>query len=314
MSRYSLMTALLMTPMVITGIATAATAANDTPLLQQREDLTSFQVIAHRGASGHAPESTLAAYELAHRWGVDYLELDAQLSADGEVVLFHDGTLERTSDGEGHIHDYTLAELKTLDTGTWFHEAHPERTEEEYRGAQILTLDELFDHFGHTTRYYIETKSPDLNPGLEEALVERLEAYDMIEQGRVLVQSFDQESLLKVRTANPHVPLIQLLWYSPSDQDSATLTEWNDTTPGADSIRDEDFERIAEYAVGIGTNAAYRGQEVIDADFVRQAQAHGLSVHVYTINEQDEMKRLMALGVDGLFTDYPDRLLELVSE
>ena len=152
MSRYSLMTALLMTPMVITGIATAATAANDTPLKQQREDLTSFQVIAHRGASGHAPESTLAAYELAHRWGVDYLELDAQLSADGEVVLFHDDTLERTSDGEGHIHDYTLAELKTLDTGTWFHEAHPERTEEEYRGAQILTLDELFDHFGHTTR------------------------------------------------------------------------------------------------------------------------------------------------------------------
>ena len=135
MSRYSLMTALLMTPMVIAGIATAATAANDTPLLQQREDLTSFQVIAHRGASGHAPESTLAAYELAHRWGVDYLELDAQLSADGEVVLFHDGSIERTSDGEGHIHDYTLAELKALDTGSWFQEAYPDRLDEDYRGT-----------------------------------------------------------------------------------------------------------------------------------------------------------------------------------
>ena len=240
--------------------------------------------------------------------------MDAQLSADGEVVLFHDGSIERTSDGEGHIHDYTLAELKALDTGSWFQEAYPDRLDEDYRGTQILTLDELFDHFGHTTRYYIETKSPDLNPGLEEALVERLEAYDMIEQGQVLVQSFDQESLLKVRDLNQDVPLIQLLWYSPSEQDNATLTEWNNTTPGADTIRDEDFERIAEYAVGIGTNAIYQGQPVIDADFVHQAQKNGLSVHVYTINEQEDMKRVMALGVNGLFTDYPDRLLELVSD
>lgn len=299
---------------LLASTSSLALAADATPLAEQLDDLNRFQVIAHRGASGHAPESTLAAYELAHRWGADYLELDAQLSADGEVVLFHDGTIERTSDGEGHIHDYTLAELKALDTGSWFHEAYPDRLDEDYRGTQILTLDELFDHFGHTTRYYIETKSPDLNPGLEEALVTRLEAYDMIEQGRVLVQSFDQESLLKVRDLNPDVPLIQLLWYSPSEQDNATFTEWNDTTPGADTIRDEDFERIAEYAVGIGTNAAYQGQPVIDAAFVRQAQANGLPVHVYTINEQEDMKRLMALGVNGLFTDYPDRLLELVNE
>ncbi|MCP1303090.1 glycerophosphodiester phosphodiesterase [Halomonas sp. R1t8] len=299
---------------MLASTSSLALAADATPLAEQLDDLSRFQVIAHRGASGHAPESTLAAYELAHRWGVDYLELDAQLSADGEVVLFHDGSIERTSDGEGHIHDYTLAELKALDTGSWFQEAYPDRLDEDYRGTQILTLDELFDHFGHTTRYYIETKSPDLNPGLEEALVERLEAYDMIEQGQVLVQSFDQESLLKVRDLNQDVPLIQLLWYSPSEQDNATLTEWNNTTPGADTIRDEDFERIAEYAVGIGTNAIYQGQPVIDADFVHQAQKNGLSVHVYTINEQEDMKRVMALGVNGLFTDYPDRLLELVSD
>ncbi len=299
---------------LLASTSSLALAADATPLAEQLDDLSRFQVIAHRGASGHAPESTLAAYELAHRWGVDYLELDAQLSADGEVVLFHDGSIERTSDGEGHIHDYTLAELKALDTGSWFQEAYPDRLDEDYRGTQILTLDELFDHFGHTTRYYIETKSPDLNPGLEEALVERLEAYDMIEQGQVLVQSFDQESLLKVRDLNQDVPLIQLLWYSPSEQDNATLTEWNNTTPGADTIRDEDFERIAEYAVGIGTNAIYQGQPVIDADFVHQAQKNGLSVHVYTINEQEDMKRVMALGVNGLFTDYPDRLLELVRD
>ncbi len=86
---------------LLASTSSLALAADATPLAEQLDDLSRFQVIAHRGASGHAPESTLAAYELAHRWGVDYLELDAQLSADGEVVLFHDGSIERTSDGEG---------------------------------------------------------------------------------------------------------------------------------------------------------------------------------------------------------------------
>ncbi|SEN95954.1 glycerophosphodiester phosphodiesterase family protein [Vreelandella aquamarina] len=308
MLRYSLITTLTL----LAATSTTAVAANDTPLTQQLNDLKNFQVIAHRGASGHAPESTLAAYELAHKWGVDYLELDAQLSTDGEVVIFHDDTLERTSDGKGHIHDYTLAELKALDTGSWFHEANPEYADADFSGTQILTLNELFDHFGQTTRYYIETKSPDLNPGLEEALVERLEAYDMINEGRVLVQSFDQQSLLKLQALNPNLPLIQLLWYSPSEQNSEQLVEWQNTTPGPSEINDADFQAIAEYAAGIGTNAIYQGNEVIDAAFIRQAQANGLPVHVYTINEPDEMQRLMALGANGLFTDYPDRLLELV--
>ncbi|MFD2989981.1 glycerophosphodiester phosphodiesterase [Sphingopyxis terrae] len=92
------------------GTATALTAlmavasvgiASESPLAQQLNALENFQVIAHRGASGHAPESTLPAYELAHEWGVDYLELDAQLTADGEVVIFHDNTLERTSNVKG---------------------------------------------------------------------------------------------------------------------------------------------------------------------------------------------------------------------
>lgn len=294
------------------GAATTAALADTSPLEQQLKDLQSFQVIAHRGASGHAPESTMAAYELAHEWGVDYLELDAQLSSDGEVVVFHDDAIDRTSDGEGAINDYTLEELKALDTGTWFNEANPDRASDDFAGAQMLTLDELFEHFGHDARYYIETKSPQLNPGLEEALVEKLEEYDMIENGRVLVQSFEQDSLLKVQELNDDVPLIQLVWYYPSEEDDSTLVEWTGVTPGPAEITDEDFQAVADYAVGIGTNYLYDGQEVIDADFVQQAQENGLPVHVYTINETEEMERLMDMGVNGLFTNYPDRLLELV--
>ncbi|MCA1773362.1 MAG: glycerophosphodiester phosphodiesterase [Halomonas sp.] len=294
------------------GAAATHTMADTTPLEQQLKDLQSFQVIAHRGASGHAPESTMAAYELAHEWGVDYLELDVQITSDGELVVFHDDTIERTSDGEGEINDYTLEELKALDTGTWFNEENPDSADTAFEGAQMLTLDELFDRFGHDARYYIETKSPQLNPGLEEALVETLEEYDMIESGRVLVQSFEQDSLLKVQELNDDVPLIQLVWYYPSEEDDSKLVEWTDVTPGPAEMTDEDFQEVADYAVGIGTNFIYDGEEIIDADFVKQAQENDLPVHVYTVNETEEMERLMGWGVNGLFTNYPDRLLELV--
>ncbi|BCB08734.1 glycerophosphoryl diester phosphodiesterase [Vreelandella venusta] len=311
MQRYPLVTVLSLG--LFAGATTSTALAETTPLEQQLKDLESFQVIAHRGASGHAPESTLAAYELAHEWGADYLEVDVQLSADGELVVFHDDTVDRTSDGEGSINAYTLEELKALDTGTWFNDANADKADPAFAGAQILTLEELFERFGHDARYYIETKSPLLNPGLEEALVEALEEHDMIENGRVLVQSFEQGSLLKLHELNQHIPLIQLVWYSPSAEDNDRLVEWTGVTPAPADITDEDFQAIKEYAVGIGTNVTYNGEDVIDAEFISQAQENGLSVHVYTINETDEMERLRDWGVNGLFTDYTDRLLELAN-
>ncbi|MBR9926159.1 MAG: glycerophosphodiester phosphodiesterase [Gammaproteobacteria bacterium] len=311
MQRYPLVTVLSLG--LFAGATTSTALAEATPLEQQLKDLESFQVIAHRGASGHAPESTMAAYELAHEWGADYLEVDVQLSADGELVVFHDDTVDRTSDGEGSINAYTLEELKALDTGTWFNDANVDKADPTFAGAKILTLEELFERFGHEARYYIETKSPLLNPGLEEALVEALEEHDMIENGRVLVQSFEQGSLLKLHELNQHIPLIQLVWYSPNAEDNDRLVEWTGVTPAPADITDEDFQAIKEYAVGIGTNVTYNGEDVIDAEFISQAQENGLSVHVYTINETDEMERLRDWGVNGLFTDYTDRLLELAN-
>lgn len=257
MQRHSLFAAMSLG--LFAGAATTTALAESTPLEEQLKELESFQVIAHRGASGHAPESTMAAYELAHEWNVDYLELDAQITADGEVVVFHDDAIDRTSDGEGKINDYTMEELKALDTGSWFNEANADKADADFAGAQILTLDELFERFGHDARYYIETKSPQLNPGLEEALVKTLEEYDMVESGRVLVQSFEQESLLKVQELNDDIPLIQLVWYYPSEEDESRLVEWTGVTPGPAEINDEDFQAVAEYASGIGTNYIYEG-------------------------------------------------------
>ncbi|MGO2392119.1 MAG: glycerophosphodiester phosphodiesterase family protein [Halomonas sp.] len=306
------LTASLPLGLLAVTLASGSVLADTTPLEQQLKDLESFQVIAHRGASGHAPESSMAALELAHEWGVDYLELDVQITSDGELVAFHDDDISRASNGEGGINEHTLAELKALDTGSWFNDAYPDQADEAFEGTQILTLDEVFERFGHDARYYLETKSPQLNPGLEEALVATLEEHDMIESGRVLIQSFEQDSLLKVHALNENVPLIQLVWYYPSDDDNSRLVEWTGVTPGPQEITDEDFQNIADYAAGIGTNFIYEGEQVIDADFIRQANENDLQVHVYTINETDEMERLMEMGVNGLFTNYPDRLLELV--
>ncbi|MDR5897616.1 glycerophosphodiester phosphodiesterase [Halomonas vilamensis] len=298
---------------LLTAATLPAVSHASTPALEEQlAELQRFQVIAHRGASGHAPESSMAALELAHEMGADYLELDVQITADGELVAFHDDEISRTSSGEGKINDHTLEALKALDAGTWFNEAHPDQAETAFEGAEILTLDEVFQRFGHEARYYLETKSPSINPGLEEALVETLEAHDMIESGRVLVQSFEQDSLLKMRELNENVPLIQLVWYYPDEEDDSRLLEWTGVTPGPGEITDADFQAVADYAAGIGTNVTYDGEDVINVDFIRQAQDNGLPVHVYTVNEREEMQRLLDWGVDGIFTNYPDRLLEVV--
>ncbi|RUR34149.1 glycerophosphodiester phosphodiesterase [Vreelandella nanhaiensis] len=310
MQRYPLFVAVSLG--LFAGVTVSTTSAETSPLEQQLKDLESFQVIAHRGASGHAPESSMAALELAYEWEADYLELDIQLTSDGELVAFHDDTLERTSNGEGRINDYTLAELKDLDTGSWFNDAYPDLADDAFIGTEILTLEEVFNRFGQDARYYLETKSPQLNPGVEAALVKLLEAYDMINTGRVLIQSFDQQSLLKIHALNADIPLIQLVWYSPDEKNEARLTEWTGVTPGPEEITNEDFLAVAEYAVGLGTNYLYDGEEVINESFVRQAQENGLAVHIYTVNGTDEMQQLIDWGVNGLFTDYPDRLSELV--
>ena len=282
-------------------------------LQQQLDDLQDFQVIAHRGASGHAPEQTLPALERAHEMGVDYLELDIQMTADGELVAFHDETVDRATDGAGELMDLTLEELKALDAGSWFNEAYPEFADDAYAGVEVLTLGEVIEHFGSDARYYLETKSPELYPGIEEAMVEELEAHGLIEDGAALIQSFSQESLLKVKALNDQVPLVQLVWYYPEEDGEERLVEWTGVTPGPSEIEDADFAAIRDYAVGIGTNLTYEDElQVIDAAFVEQAQANDLLVHVYTINEQDDMQMLLDWGVDGIFTDFPDRLNALV--
>jgi glycerophosphoryl diester phosphodiesterase len=247
--------------------------------------------IGHRGASAYAPEHTFASYDLALEQGADYIEIDLQMTADGELVAMHDKTLNRTATApegvpnrycRGLVSKKTLAQIQMCDVGSWFDPA--------YAGEQIPTLDEIFDRYGTSVNYYIETKNPDAAPGMEKELVGLLAEHGLIpeegpaeaESWQVLIQSFSAESLMKVHELAPTLPLIQLYWAGTSK-----------------SIQ-RDLDAVSAYAVGIGPY-----KKDVDAALVEVAHEHCLAVHPYTVNTEEEMNELIALGVDGMFTNDP---------
>lgn len=251
-------------------------------------------VIAHRGASGYAPEHTFAAYDRALELGCDYLEQDLQMTRDGVLVCMHDETLDRTAGGmRGRVIDHDWDELRACDVGAWFNRAHPELARTEFAGQSIPRLDAVLDRYRDQTAFYIETKQPEAAPGMEAALLRLLENHDLIEparrEWRVLIQSFSAASLRTVHAADPQLPLIQLI---PS-------------RTGSRRIRTA-LPAIAEYAVGIGPD-----RRDVDPQLVAGAHALGLHVHPYTVNDEPGMLRLLEIGVDGMFTNYTDRLLRL---
>ncbi len=173
--------------------------------------------IAHRGASGYAPEHTFYAYDKAHKeFNADYIELDLQMTKDGNLIAMHDEDVERTTGNKGRVEDYTTKELKQMDVGSWFNKKYPKYAKKEYKGAKIPTLEEILDRYGDNANYYIETKSPDVYPGMEEKLLHSLEKHNLLSnqklnKGQVVIQSFSQESLLKVANMNNQIPLVQLV-------------------------------------------------------------------------------------------------------
>lgn len=257
--------------------------------------------IAHRGASGYAPEHTFPAYDLGVRMGADYIEQDLQVTADGTLVALHDETLDRTAEGQpencsGPVRTKTLEQIKTCDVGSWFNEEYPRRADPDYVGLKIPTLEQVFREYRHRVNYYIETKSPELYPQMEEKLLALLDEYHLTrpaeERWQVLIQSFSETSLLQVQAKNPDLPLVQLIGGSATSE----------------SIQAR-LDEIDDYAVGIGT-----AQSNVDAALVKAAHEHCLAVHPYTVNKPANMERLVDVGADGMFTNFPDRLNDVLGE
>ena len=230
-------------------------------------------VIAHRGASAYAPENTLAAFELAVRQGADAIELDAKLTADGQVVVFHDQTLDRTTGVPGKIHNSKWADLKKLDAGSHFDVA--------YRSEPIPLLSDVLDAVGRFTFTNIELtnyNSPFDN--LPERVAEIVKRQKMA--NRVFFSSFNPIGLMRIRRLLPKVPISLL------------------AQPGKSGILARSF---LIYAIGFDSLNPFLS-DATDR-LVSRLHRRKSKVFVYTVNEPDVMRELFDLGVDGIFTDDP---------
>ena len=249
-------------------------------------------VIAHRGNSAHRPENTLASFRRARDEGAEAFELDVHRTADGEIVVFHDPTLERTTDGRGQLAGLTLAELRNLDAGSRFSpdggRTHPFRGQD----VRVPTLGEVLEEFPGLP-VIIEIKQ--IEPPLEEDL--RAVIAGSGAQDRTLVFSLAQEPLDRYRAL---------------DRDQPTGFGPEDVADFLKRVRDDRWDGYRPPGAAFAVPVAWHGIPIVSAPFVEAAHRLGREVYVWTVNERAEMERLLDLGVDGLISDFPARLAEVV--
>ena len=291
-------------------------------------------IIAHRGASYLAPEETAPAYLLAREMGVDYLELDLQRTKDGVLIALHDDDLRRTTNiaevfpgrKADKVETFTFTELQSLDAGSWFNICFPDRARASFKNVRILRLEDVIniaEGGSDKPGLYIETKAARRFPGIEKQLVEILTARGWIRPlargvsgspptervqvpARVIFQSFEADSLARLKELAPQVPATLLI-------DEAMMRK-----EGWDAI----LRSAKQVAVGIGT-WGYRwsrdpGWSVKDApnryltvwpSYTGQAHRAGLLVHPWTIDDRWEMWMVSFFGADGFFTNRADLAL-----
>ncbi|UTH14098.1 glycerophosphodiester phosphodiesterase [Macrococcus equipercicus] len=267
------------------------------PFLTSEAEVTKPLTIAHRGASYDAPEHTFASYDLAIKQQADVIEIDLQLTKDGEVVAFHDETLERTTDGAGLVRHKTLAELKTLDAGSWFNKKYPERAKAAYSHEKIRTLDEILARYAGRAKLNIEMKVPEKNKGMEQQVALSLQRHGMLtaenfSNRTVVVESFTPASLKKLKTLAPGLPLNQSIWKG----DVRKLAQPELTT-------------IKTYADSVSIN-----YQDATAENVRQLKQAGLIVRSYTIDNERDMERLSTYGISGVYTNRPNVHVMITSD
>ncbi|MGI9056445.1 MAG: glycerophosphodiester phosphodiesterase [Pyrinomonadaceae bacterium] len=249
-------------------------------------------VFAHRGGGGLFPENTLEAFKYSAEIGVDVLELDIHGTSDGKLVVMHDSSVERTTDGSGKVSELTLEQLKKLDAGFKFTTDGGKTFPFRGKNITVPTLEEVFAAFPSMT-FNVEPKqnAPSITKPLCGILRERNVT------GNVIVGSFRQEVLDEFRAECAEVATSA----SPSEV-SKFLAMYK--TGLSDSYTPP------MQALQVPENVGYLN--VVSKDFVETAHRLNLKVHVWTINKPDDMQRLLEMGVDGIMTDYPDRLLNLL--
>ena len=232
--------------------------------------------IAHRGATGYAPENTVAGFDLAVDMKADYIEIDVQRSKDGELVVIHDTSVDRTTDGTGKVGDLTFDYLRSLDAGSW--------KGEQFAGEPIPTFEEILDRYHGKIGILIELKAPELYPGIEkqvaDALIER--NLDKPQNEKIIIQSFNFESMKTMDQLLPNVP-IGVLTSNRADTTAEALQE---------------FSAYADWF-----NPSYG---IVTEELVNQVHSLGMQIGSWTVRSQEAADFLFEMDVDAIITDYPD--------
>lgn len=278
--RPSALVALLATVLAVTIPAGSASAAAPPDVA----------VIGHRGSSAMAPENTLASIRLALRQGADYIENDIMRTKDGKLVVTHDLSLTRTTNVEQvfperttyQVADYTLAEIKQLDAGSWFGP--------EFAGQRILTLREWVEAVGSSAGMLLEAKDPWAFPGIEIDIDKELRSIptfvQALRKGKVIMQAGDEPFLRAYNQLAPDVPVALLYYTRPTDEQLVSASTWLDAVnPALGNIDQAIVDRIHEL---------------------------GLKTYVWTVNHGSDMNRGIGWGVDGIITDYPGVLVQVL--
>jgi len=240
-------------------------------------------IIAHRGASGSAPENTLASFKKAMEMGTDAVELDVHLSSDGELIVIHDNTLDRTTTLKGNIKEHTLKEIKTADAGSWFGA--------EWKGEPVPTLDEVLNTVNGKVKVVIEIKDgSDVYPGIEQKTIETIKRRGA--EDWCILQSFSDVAVNKMLETKTTMPVYKLVVGN---------------VPGLPLYNDGKMHWGSAYhyktIAGINPQQKFACKRIVN-----KLHKRGQQIYVWTVNDEKVMKKLLRWGVDGIITNYPEKL------
>ncbi|QKX50907.1 glycerophosphodiester phosphodiesterase [Planococcus glaciei] len=235
--------------------------------------------VAHRGASGHAPENTMGAFQKGFEMKADYIEIDVQMTKDGELVVIHDTTVDRTTNGTGKVGSLTFEEIRQLDAGSWFSES--------YAGEKVPTFEEVIDAFRGKVGILIELKAPELYPGMEKKIADALMERNMhlSNNGKVILQSFNHESMKKSKELLPNLPHGVLVG------------------AGWKNVTEEQLAQFAAYADYFNPTMS-----IVTDELVSDVHEAEMKIYPYTSRTQEQALRLFDLNVDGIITDYTEHV------
>ncbi len=239
-----------------------------------------MRIIAHRGYSSQAPENTMAAFERVVSAGFKALELDVQMTKDSQVVVIHDETIDRTSDGQGLVKEHSYEELTQYDFGAWFGRS--------FAGERLPLLADVLDLVqDHDLWVNVELKTGAVAyPGLEDKVITMIRSRDLGDQ--TLISSFNHYSLKAIKELWPELPIGVLYM-------AGLYEPWN-------------------YARTLGAEALHPYYVGLTPELVRSTKARGLLMHPFTVDKPADIQAVIASGADGIITNYPERVQDALAQ